>query len=58
LGTTVVFVTHNVFQARRIADRVGLLLGGQLVEVSQVDKFFSDPNDKRALSFVRGQMIY
>ncbi|NIS83225.1 MAG: phosphate ABC transporter ATP-binding protein, partial [Anaerolineales bacterium] len=25
-GTTLVLATHNIFQARRLADRVGLLL--------------------------------
>lgn len=57
-GSTVILVTHNVFQARRLADRVALLLNGHLVEVSNVDKFFTDPDDERVQHFVRGQMIY
>ncbi|MBW8010834.1 MAG: phosphate ABC transporter ATP-binding protein [Chloroflexi bacterium] len=57
-GTTILMITHNVFQARRLADRVGLLLNGELVEVSNVDKFFDNPDDERALAFVRGQMVY
>jgi ABC-type transporter Mla maintaining outer membrane lipid asymmetry ATPase subunit MlaF len=32
-STTVVLVTHNTFQAKRLADRVGLLLGGKLIEL-------------------------
>lgn len=57
-GTTIVLVTHNVFQARRLADRVGLLLEGDLIEVAPVDTFFQAPRDPRAAAFVRGEMIY
>jgi tungstate transport system ATP-binding protein len=57
-GTTVVLVTHNVFQARRLAHRVGLLLDGRLVEVADVETFFESPSDPRTAAFVRGEMIY
>ena len=33
-GTTLVLVTHNVFQAKRLAHRVALLLEGQIVEIA------------------------
>lgn len=57
-GTTVVLVTHNVFQARRLAHRVGLLLEGRLVEIEEVERFFDSPADPRTSAFVRGEMIY
>lgn len=57
-GTTIVLVTHNVFQARRLAGRVGLLLGGQIIEVAEAEKFFHSPSDPRSLAFVRGELIY
>jgi tungstate transport system ATP-binding protein len=57
-GTTVVLVTHNVFQARRLAHRVGLLLEGQLVEVCDRDTFFDAPGDPRTAAFVAGDMVY
>jgi tungstate transport system ATP-binding protein len=56
--TTTVLVTHNVFQARRLADRVALLLDGQLVEVADVADFFERPHDPRTAAFVRGEMVY
>ncbi len=56
-GTTVVLVTHNVFQARRLAQRVGLLLEGCLVEIADTDKFFQSPQDPRTAAFVRGEMV-
>ncbi len=57
-GATIVLVTHNIFQARRLADRVAFLMDGKLVEVSDVEIFFNDPADERSRAFVRGEMIY
>jgi tungstate transport system ATP-binding protein len=57
-GVTLVLVTHNVFQARRLANRVVLILDGQVIEVAQVDQFFEAPNDARTKAFVNGEMVY
>ncbi len=57
-GITLVLVTHNVFQAKRLAHRVALLLEGQVVEVSDVETFFESPRDARTAAFVRGEMVY
>ncbi len=57
-GTTVVLVTHNVFQAKRLADRVALMLEGRLVEVAETATFFEAPVDPRTAAFVRGEMVY
>ncbi len=57
-GTTVVIVTHNVFQAKRLAQRVGLMLGGRLVELAETKRFFDSPVDSRTTAFVRGEMVY
>lgn len=57
-GTTMILVTHNIFQARRLADRVGLLLGGRLVEVAPTHDFMENPVDPRTRAFVNGEMVY
>lgn len=57
-GTTVVMVTHNVYQARRLADRIGLLLNGKFVEIAKTERFFSNPDDPRVSAFVQGKMVY
>jgi len=57
-GTTIVLVTHNVFQAKRLAHRVALLLEGKVVEVAPVRDFFEAPRDPRTAAFVRGEMVY
>jgi tungstate transport system ATP-binding protein len=56
--TTLVLVTHNVFQAKRLAHRVALMLEGNLVEVADVERFFENPQDPRTAAFVRGDMVY
>jgi tungstate transport system ATP-binding protein len=55
---TIVMVTHNVFQARRLAQRTALLLEGRLVEIGQTQDFFTTPCDPRTAAFVRGDMVY
>ncbi|OQA47220.1 MAG: Phosphate import ATP-binding protein PstB 3 [Chloroflexi bacterium ADurb.Bin325] len=55
---TVVLVTHNVFQARRLAHRIGLLLDGRLIEIAATEDFFANPQDPRTGAFVRGEMVY
>jgi tungstate transport system ATP-binding protein len=57
-STTVVLVTHNTFQAKRLADRVGLLLGGKLIELLPAEQFFSAPIDPRTRAFLNGEMVY
>jgi tungstate transport system ATP-binding protein len=57
-GTTVVLVTHNVFQARRLAQRVALMLEGRIVEITDTHTFFEIPSDARTAAFVRGDMVY
>jgi tungstate transport system ATP-binding protein len=57
-GTTVILVTHNVFQAHRLAHRTGLLLAGRLVELAGTESFFSTPSDPRTAAFVSGEMVY
>jgi len=57
-GTTIVFATHNIYQVKRIADRVGILLNGELIEVNSKERIFKAPEDARTKAFVNGEMIY
>lgn len=58
LGMTVVWATHNLFQARRTASRIALLLCGRLIEVTDRGTFFDSPSDERTKDFVQGKMVY
>lgn len=55
---TIVWATHNLFQARRVAQRVALMLDGRIVEIQPAEPFFDSPNDPRTRDFVSGKMIY
>ena len=55
---TVVWATHNLFQARRVASRVALLWSGQLIEAAETNSFFETPADPRTADFLQGRMIY
>ena len=57
-ATTIVLATHNIPQVRRIADRVGILLNGELIEVNSKEGIFSKPKDARSEAFINGEMIY
>jgi tungstate transport system ATP-binding protein len=57
-GMALVLVTHNVFQAKRLADRVVFLLDGKIVEIADTESFFNSPSDPRTKAFVRGEMVY
>lgn len=58
LDTTLVLVTHNIFQARRLAHRVSLMINGDIIEIADTETFFSNPQDARTQAFVNGEMIY
>jgi len=55
---TVVMVTHNIFQARRMCDRIALMWDGEVVEVAARRKFFEEPDDPRTAAFVKGEVVY
>ncbi len=57
-GATVVLVTHNLFQAKRLAGRVALLMDGRIVETAPADEFFGSPKDPRTRAFVAGEFAY
>jgi phosphate transport system ATP-binding protein len=51
---TVVFVTHVLRQARRLADYVVFLYLGELVEHGPAEEIFTNPKDKRTKAYVEG----
>ncbi|HWD08360.1 MAG TPA: phosphate ABC transporter ATP-binding protein [Actinomycetota bacterium] len=62
VDVTVVLVTHNMFQARRVSDYTAVfLLGddratGELVEFGHTEHIFEVPMDRRTHAYVTGQM--
>ena len=51
-GMTMLIVTHEMNFARRVADRVIFMDGGQIVEENTPELFFSNPESQRARDFL------
>ena len=56
-GTTMIMVTHNLAQARRLADEVILLKKGKLVECCGSEQFFTHPDNEETKKFVEGELL-
>ena len=54
--TTIVMATHNMFQAKRIAQRIAFLFYGKIIEVGKPDEIFTKPNDPRTKAFIKGEI--
>ncbi|GFN35296.1 phosphate ABC transporter ATP-binding protein PstB [Tepidimicrobium xylanilyticum] len=51
---TIVIVTHNLSQAKRISDYTAFILDGKLIEYDETEKIFSNPKDRRTKEYVEG----
>jgi phosphate transport system ATP-binding protein len=52
---TIVLVTHNMQQAARVSDVTAFMLDGELVEVGETEKIFTNPDDDRTEQYVAGK---
>ncbi len=52
---TIIMVTHNMLQARRVSDRTAFFLLGEMVEMGPTEILFSRPREKRTASYVSGE---
>jgi phosphate transport system ATP-binding protein len=52
---TIIIVTHNMQQAARIADEVGFMLLGELIEFSSAKNIFTNPSEKRTFDYISGR---
>ncbi|WP_417417292.1 ATP-binding cassette domain-containing protein [Hoeflea sp.] len=55
--TKVIFVTHDVGQARRLAGDVAFLHHGQLAEHGPAAKFFANPSSESAQAYLSGRIV-
>jgi tungstate transport system ATP-binding protein len=56
-GASVVLVTHNLFQARRLGHQATFLLGGQAVESGSARQVLERPREAQTLAFIEGKMV-
>ena len=57
-GITTALTTHNLGQARRLAQQVAFLQRGQLLEHGPADGFFAGPQTPQARAFLAGDLIW
>ncbi|WP_435119166.1 amino acid ABC transporter ATP-binding protein [Halolamina sp. C58] len=57
-GIGVVIATHDMHQAERVADRVGVLLGDGFTEIGPAETIFENPSDERTRKFISGELVY
>ncbi len=57
-GTTIVLVTHNTHEARRLAHKTLLVMEGVAVEVNATATLFESPSDPKTRAFLAGDLVY
>jgi tungstate transport system ATP-binding protein len=55
-GTRIVMTTHNLGQARRLADEIVFIHAGKAVERTACDRFFERPSSDEARLFLQGEL--
>jgi tungstate transport system ATP-binding protein len=57
-GITIVLTTHNLGQARRLAEDVAFLHRGRLIEHRRAADFFAEPVAPEARAFLAGDLVW
>ena len=55
-GTKIVMTTHNLGQARRLADEILFMSGGRVADHAPVERFFAEPSTGEAAAFIKGEL--
>ena len=58
LGLTVLWVTHNLEQAKRVGDKTVLLVAGKVVEEESTQQFFETPSKEITRLFLAGKSLF
>ena len=57
-GAKIIMTTHDLAQARRLADEVLFLHHGHLLEAGPADDFFRRPKSREAAAFLEGELLW
>jgi tungstate transport system ATP-binding protein len=57
-GIKIFLVTHDIAQARRLADDVMFMHGGRLIEHSASSEFFNQPSSEQARAYLEGRLLF
>lgn len=56
-GTRILMATHNIGQARRLANDVIFLYRGRIHEQNRASRFFAAPQTREAAAFLKGDIV-
>lgn len=56
-GTTVILITHNLVQAKRVCDKCLFLKGGRLIEEGDAADMLSHPRQEMTAKFIAGELL-
>lgn len=56
-GTRIVMSTHDIGQARRLANEIVFMLGGKVHETGCAEAFFLGPDTPQAAAFINGEIV-
>ncbi|WP_404375012.1 ATP-binding cassette domain-containing protein [Vreelandella aquamarina] len=57
-GTRIVMTSHDLHQAKRLADEVLFIYSGQVLEHTPAERFFDTPASPQASAFIRGELVW
>jgi len=52
---TIIFVTHDILQAKRISDKLIFMCNGQIIEQGSKDKLFTNPEKKQTWNYLNNE---
>jgi tungstate transport system ATP-binding protein len=56
-GVKIIFISHDIGQAKRLAADVVFLNRGQIVEHSEATTFFTTPQSNEAMAYLNGEIV-
>ena len=56
-GVKIIIVTHDVFQAKRLANDILFFHNGKIIEHTKTKSFFKNPKSKEAKDFQKGLLL-
>lgn len=57
-GTTIIMTTHDLGQAKRLADEVLFMFRGRVKEQAPAEQFFAGPENDLAQAFLKGELLW
>jgi len=57
-GTIIVMATHNLNQAKRVADEIIHIYNGRILETASTKEFFNHPRNEMSRKFINGELQF